>query len=119
MRERRPNTGIFRTEDEALKGLVARLVEVCDPHQIWLFGDRAIGQGDSESDFELLVVTRDNDSRDRRSLENAVADMRIDCTILVCRLDSFIDESLSLAGPIRDAVTEGRVIWHRRDGYRA
>lgn len=118
MRERRPNTGVFRTEDEALESLIARIVAVCNPHQIWLFGDRAIGQGDSESDFELLVVTRDHDGRDRRSLEDAVADLRVDCTILVSRLDDFVDESLSLSGPIRDAVDEGRVIWHHRSGPR-
>ena len=114
MRFREPNIGIFSSEDEALRGLAERIVAVCEPHQIWLFGDRAIGQGVSESDFELLVVTRDDDPRDRYSLEDAVSELRVDCTILVCRLDDLTDNSRTLAGAIRDAVTEGRVIWHHR-----
>jgi uncharacterized protein len=52
----RPNTGIFASEDEALQGVVARLVETLDPQAIWLFGSRARGDHRPDSDFDLLVV---------------------------------------------------------------
>jgi uncharacterized protein len=54
----RPNTGIFDTEDEALDGLVARLIAKLDPQSIWLFGSRARGDHRPDSDFDLVVVAR-------------------------------------------------------------
>jgi uncharacterized protein len=55
----RPNIGIFANEDQALQGLVDRLVAALDPQAIWLFGSRARGDHRPDSDFDLLVVARE------------------------------------------------------------
>lgn len=54
----RPNIGIYASEDEALQGLVARLVSALDPQAIWLFGSRARGDHRPDSDFDLVVVAK-------------------------------------------------------------
>ena len=54
----RANTGIFASEDEALQGLVTRLVTALDPQSIWLFGSRARGDHRPDSDFDLVVVAK-------------------------------------------------------------
>jgi uncharacterized protein len=52
------NTGIYASEDEALQGLVERLVAALDPQAIWLFGSRARGDHRPDSDFDLIVVAK-------------------------------------------------------------
>jgi predicted nucleotidyltransferase len=54
----RANTGIFASEQEALDGLVQRLVSALDPMAIWLFGSRARGTHRPDSDFDLVVVAK-------------------------------------------------------------
>ncbi len=54
----RANIGIYASEDEALQGLVARLVAKLDPQAIWLFGSRARGDHRPDSDFDLVVVAK-------------------------------------------------------------
>jgi uncharacterized protein len=54
----RANIGIYASEDEALQGLVARLVAALDPQAIWLFGSRARGDHRPDSDFDLVIVAK-------------------------------------------------------------
>ena len=56
-----PNKGPFASEEEALSGVVQKLVENLDPIEIWLFGSRAQGTHRPDSDFDLFVVTAPED----------------------------------------------------------
>jgi predicted nucleotidyltransferase len=40
--------------------LLVRIVEAWHPYQIWLFGSRARGEANAESDWDLLVVVPDD-----------------------------------------------------------
>ena len=43
-------------EDEVLDEIVRRIVEVADPDKIILFGSRARGDAEPDSDYDLLVI---------------------------------------------------------------
>ncbi len=47
---------VFHIEDPALDRLLARVVEVMNPLEVWLFGSRAEGRARPDSDYDLLVV---------------------------------------------------------------
>lgn len=47
--------------DPKLAEMVHRLVEGLKPESIYLFGSLARGEGDKESDYDLLVVVRTSD----------------------------------------------------------
>lgn len=49
-----------RTGDAGLDRLLAALVPALDPEEIWLFGSRARGEADEDSDYDLLVVMADD-----------------------------------------------------------
>ena len=94
----RPNTGIFADEDAALKGVVARLVETLDPQAIWLFGSRACGKHRPDSDFDLLVVAKENGrfgSNDYVKALRPTFDTGVDCEIIPCSMQDF-DEAKTL-----------------------
>lgn len=44
--------------------LIARIVEVLHPEQIWLFGSRARGEARSDSDWDFMAILAD-DAPDR------------------------------------------------------
>lgn len=45
-------------KDQALETLAARIVQVCDPEEVFLYGSRAKGGSTPASDLDLLVVVR-------------------------------------------------------------
>ena len=52
--------------DAVLAELVRRLVEAYEPERIYLFGSRARGDADQDSDYDLLVVVPDDAPPERR-----------------------------------------------------
>ena len=46
--------------DATLKDIVSRLVEAYDPERIYLFGSHARGDAGPDSDYDLLVIVRDD-----------------------------------------------------------
>jgi uncharacterized protein len=61
-RQVKPNYGPYGSEQDALDALVSRLVAALDPQMIWLFGSRARGDARPDSDFDLLVVAKNDGS---------------------------------------------------------
>ena len=53
-------------EDPTLAEIVRRLVEAYDPLRIYLFGSKARGDGDADSDYDLLVIVPDDAVPERR-----------------------------------------------------
>jgi predicted nucleotidyltransferase len=47
-------------DPKALDRVVRRLVEQFDPVAVYLFGSHARGDGDEDSDYDLMVVVRDD-----------------------------------------------------------
>src|SRR3972149_1320094 len=52
--------------DPVLAEVVRRLVEAYHPERIYLFGSKARGDADPDSDYDLLLIVPDDASRERR-----------------------------------------------------
>ena len=93
----RPNLGIYATEQEALDGVVARLVEALDPQAIWLFGSRARGDHRPDSDFDLLVVAKQGQAwaNDYRAVLRPLHETSLGCDVVPCSGADF-EEGLTL-----------------------
>lgn len=52
--------------DAKLKDIVGRLVEAYDPERIYLFGSHPHGDAGPDSDYDLLVIVRDDAPAERR-----------------------------------------------------
>ncbi len=49
-----------------LNDIVSRLVEAYDPERIYLFGSHARGEAGPDSDYDLLVIVRDDAPPEQR-----------------------------------------------------
>lgn len=65
---RQPVVGpsVSLTSDPALAEIVRRLVDAFHPERIYLFGSKARGDADPDSDYDLLVVVPDDAPPERR-----------------------------------------------------
>lgn len=54
-----PMTDPLLEQDPLLAEIVRRLVRAFRPERIYLFGSRARGEGGADSDYDLMVVVRD------------------------------------------------------------
>ncbi len=85
MAKRLDNVERPRLDLSPIKRLLALIEERCRPVAVWLFGSRAKGTADPESDWDLLVVLPDSvsfeeqddivDAIDLRSLSQVNADI--------------------------------------------
>ena len=95
--------------------IVERLVTGYDPERIILFGSRATGTSDEESDFDLLVV-KETDQRplDRRiAVERLLADRALALDLLVYT-PAEVWKLYTLGSPLIQEVTEkGKVLYVR------
>ena len=65
--------------DEGVRAVIQRVVALIGPDMIYLFGSRARGDADPESDLDLLIVVSDpvGDRRQRQSeLQHALVGSR-------------------------------------------
>jgi predicted nucleotidyltransferase len=110
----RANYGGLENEEMALNLLVSRLVDALDPEMIWLFGSRARRDNRNDSDFDLLVVAKQNGSfgsDDYDLVHSAISDLWIGADVIPCDLDVF-KVSLDLKTSfVRRIVDEGRIVY--------
>ena len=59
--------------DEKLQRLLDRIVPALEPEAVYLFGSRARGDFDEDSDYDLLVIVPDDAPKERRSIHYAFA----------------------------------------------
>jgi len=99
-----------------LTEITKRILSVCDPERIILFGSYARGDFGPESDLDLLVIEDEEGSYPQEAsarIYRALADLVIPVDILVVR-KAFVERYGSLVGTvIRPALREGRVIYAR------
>ena len=60
-----------RVDDDLLRRMTATIVDAVDPEKVILFGSRARGDAEADSDFDLLVIEAEpfGPSRDRGAQE--------------------------------------------------
>lgn len=101
--------------DPWLTTIVGRLVHEFDPAQIVLFGARARGDAQSDSDYDLLVVL--DVVADRRAMRLAVRrtldDLPISKEVLVASVQDLAERGPSIWGPISWAQSEGQTLYER------
>ena len=80
------------SESAVLDEIVARLVQALEPQRVYLFGSRARGDGDRDSDFDLLIVVPSSDlpgyARDRIALRS-LRGLRVPVDVIVLTDEEF------------------------------
>ena len=100
--------------DEQLSEVVRRIVEVCDPERIVLFGSTARGEATEHSDLDLLVVKPEFPDRDRTlgDLYVRLYGVRVGVDLVLAtpaELDRYKDAHCLV---YRDALRDGREVYH-------
>jgi len=117
-----PNRGPFASEEEALSGLVRKLVEKLDPIEIWLFGSRAQGTHRPDSDFDLLVVTAPEDGDEGFHYDRVyapISGLGVGCEVVPCRADEFAAERTDPTSLCWRVVHTGRRLYERGTSSRS
>ncbi len=78
--------------DEKLQRLLDRIVPALQPEAVYLFGSRARGDFDEDSDYDLLVIVPDDAPKERRSMATAFEasrQSRVPADIIPCSRTGF------------------------------
>jgi uncharacterized protein len=78
-------------DPEELERVVRRLVEAFDPAAIYLFGSRARGDANEDSDYDLMLVLADDNTRmpSRQAVWDTARSRRIDVNPFLTRAGAF------------------------------
>jgi predicted nucleotidyltransferase len=60
--------GTIKTPTKTIEQMVTRIVEHFRPQRVILFGSRARGDAQDDSDFDLLIIAPSNEPRWRRTV---------------------------------------------------
>ncbi len=103
------------TNAEILNQICARIVPAFHPLKIILFGSRATGRAHEDSDYDLLVVVPQADSRRRAAMaiRELLDDLPISKDIIVTTPERLANRRLALGSILRSAVEEGQVLFER------
>jgi hypothetical protein len=103
--------------DPLLDEAVRRLVDTLQPEQIYLFGSRARGDNQGDSDYDLMVIVHESDLPPHRRAQrahHALRGIRAAADIIVSTPEEF-DRFLSVPGSLAATVLrEGRLLYDAR-----
>ena len=107
--------------DRQLDDLVAKIVARANPVQVWLFGSRARGDHDEDSDYDIMIVVDDSWPDGKANAIEAyklVEGRKIPVDALMIR-ESIFRRDKGVIGTLSDVVwAEGRLL-HDRDTLRS
>ena len=107
---------VIATSDSRLAEVVRRLVEAYVPERVYLFGSQARGDVGPDSDYDLLLVVRDDSPRDKRSSRLAYEALRGTGTaadVLVCT-SGWFDRRAGLKASLPGTVLREGKLLHAR-----
>ncbi|PYV19622.1 MAG: hypothetical protein DMG21_01000 [Acidobacteria bacterium] len=101
--------------DEIVREIVRRIVETAQPEKVILFGSRARADARTNSDFDVLVITRSDEPRHQRSaaLYVALADLPVEVEVMVYTPEEVEEWSQVPQAFVTTAVREGTTIYER------
>ena len=108
-----------RVDELLLQRMTASIVEVADPEQVILFGSRARGDAETDSDVDLVVVEAEpfGPGRDRGAEEirlwRALAKFHVPKDVLVYSRAEVDYWRNSLNHVLARALREGKVLYER------
>ena len=108
-----------RVDDALLAGMVQAIVDEVDPEQVILFGSRARGDAEADSDVDLIVIESASFGEGRnRGVEEtrlwrALAKFHVPKDILVYSRDEADYWHDSLNHVLARALREGKVLYER------
>jgi uncharacterized protein len=95
--------------DPKLEEAVRRLVEDLHPRAIILFGSRARGTNRPESDYDLLVVSKE--LRDYDEVYRPVAGRGLRCDVVPCTVETWKEARRDAGGILRAALEDGVLLY--------
>ena len=101
--------------DSIFRKMVSRIVKLCDPEKIILFGSHATGHARPGSDVDLMVITRHGESKRQVAVDlyRALWDVGVAKDIIVVRPEEF-DRYRDVIGTlIYPVAREGKVLYER------
>ena len=98
-----------RKEDTILSEIVKKLIAAVPAEKIYLFGSRASGKPQKESDYDLLVVVDDSQKKELAKLTDdgyySLCDLDI-CVDLLVMTQSYFNENADIICTIPEIVTK-------------
>ena len=109
-REKKPFSSV---SDATIGEVVRRILGVCRPDRVILFGSAATGQMTPDSDIDLLVLDRDVvDAREEAlSIRSALAGLPFPFDVIVMSRDRFEETRDVVGGIAWPATRYGKVIY--------
>jgi predicted nucleotidyltransferase len=109
---------IDQRQSQRLQAIVEAIVQVALPERVILFGSRAKGTAQGESDYDFLVVVRgiQNEREVSRRIYRALLDRRVGAAVDVVVVNAGTLEQYR-ESPFyiyRQALQEGKVFYDRR-----
>ena len=108
-----PESSAGKLRDETLGEIVARILGVCRPEQVILFGSAATGRMTRDSDIDILVVLNDvaDARREAMRVRTALAGLPFPFDVIVMSWDRFEETRDVIGGIAWPAARYGRVIY--------
>ncbi|MFQ5813640.1 MAG: nucleotidyltransferase domain-containing protein [Anaerolineae bacterium] len=104
-------------QSQRLQAIVETIVQVARPERVILFGSRATGMAQSESDYDFLVVVRGirNEREVSRRIYRALLDKRVGAAVdvVVVNTGTLEQHKESPFYVYRQALQEGKVFYDR------
>jgi uncharacterized protein len=96
--------------------MIARMVEVLHPLQIWLYGSRARGEARPDSDWDFMAILPDDapeQDLELSSVWSRLRDLRLEGVELFTMTRSEFDEWKDSLGTLAEIVASTGVVVHR------
>ena len=104
---------VLQREPE-LQEVVKRIADAYQPLRIYLFGSKARGTADTESDYDLLVVVPDNappELRNSRLAHQKQWGVRVPVDVIVCTDEWFRSRATVITSLPATIIREGQLLY--------
>jgi predicted nucleotidyltransferase len=104
------------SHDAGLNDLLGKIVSRADPVQVWLFGSRARGDHQADSDYDILIVVDDDwpaGKANAREGYRLVEGRSIPVDVLMARRTQFMRDRNIVGTLARTVWHDGRLLYDR------